>query len=269
MREIGALTPVELRHGVWYKREDLFKIAGVSGGKARTCYMLARAARRGLITASARQSPQAFIVARIAEHLDLRCRVHTPSGYSTPELAEALRHGAMRVAHVPGYNSVIVARARSDAERSGMTLVPFGMECADAVKAVAAQTQNLPREVQRIVVPVGSGMTLAGILVGLERAAWRAPVIGVMVGANPRTRLDRWAPSDWRRRVRLVASAIAYHEPGIRTACGGLTFDPWYESKCLAYLREGDCFWVVGNREGTLRPRSPKTRQLRKSRNPH
>ena len=63
-------TPVE-RHGtIWMKREDDFEFAEVRGGKARACLVLARAAERGLITASARQSPQAAIVAAVARAQD-------------------------------------------------------------------------------------------------------------------------------------------------------------------------------------------------------
>src|SRR5439155_839381 len=96
---LDQLTPVELRDGIWFKRDDLFSIAGASGGKARACYALARAAERGLITASARHSPQATIVARIARHLGLCCRIHTPTGGITPELEEAVAHGATRIPH--------------------------------------------------------------------------------------------------------------------------------------------------------------------------
>ena len=244
----GALTAVERRGGVWLKRDDLFEIAGVRGGKARACYLLARAASEGLVTASARQSPQASIVARIARHLGLPCRVHTPSGSPTPELEDALQQGAERIAHPAGYNRVIIARAREDGWRRGWTVIPFGMECWEAVRCAAHQTANLPRGAKRLIVPVGSGMTLSGVLVGLERRGRSLPVFGVVVGADPRKRLDRWAPPDWRKQATLVRSPLPYHRPAPETELTGLALDPTYEAKCLPFLEQRDCFWIVGVR---------------------
>ena len=40
------LTPVELRSGMWYKREDAFSLpSGVNGSKLRACFHLARRAQ--------------------------------------------------------------------------------------------------------------------------------------------------------------------------------------------------------------------------------
>jgi 1-aminocyclopropane-1-carboxylate deaminase/D-cysteine desulfhydrase-like pyridoxal-dependent ACC family enzyme len=101
---------------------------------------------------------------------------------------------------------------------------------------------------RRLVVPVGSGMSLAGILWGLDQRNWRLPVLGVCVGANPEARLERYAPYVWPLRVHLVYSALGYHQRPARTALEGVELDPVYEAKCVAYLRPGDCLWVVGIR---------------------
>lgn len=88
MAEAVTLTPVEELHGgVWAKRDDLFTVAGVSGGKARSCYYLATRdpSTKGLVTAGSRASPQVNIVAHIAAHLGLPCRVHTPTGALSPK----------------------------------------------------------------------------------------------------------------------------------------------------------------------------------------
>ncbi len=247
------LTPVELHGGHWVKRDDLFAIPGGAGGKVRTCLTLARGADAGLITAGSRQSPQVNIVAGVAAALGLPCRVHVPAakGGLTPELAAAQATGAEIVEHRPGHNSVIIARAREDAAARGWTEIPFGMECAEAVAATAAQVANLPADAKRLVVPVGSGMSLAGILSGLAAAGRDLPVLGVKVGADPSKRLDRYAPG-WRERAELLDSPLDYHQHAPVTELGALRLDPVYEAKCLPFLQEGDVLWVVGCRETEL-----------------
>lgn len=244
-------SPVE-RHGdLWVKRDDLFVSAGRCGGKVRTCARLAERAAVGVVTAGSRSSPQVEIVASVAAALGLRCRCHIPTGPATAQTAAAEEAGATIVRHRAGYNNVIIARAREDAALRGWTEIPFGMECAEAVEATAGQVANVaPLPWRRLVVPVGSGMSLAGILAGLAAAGDDRPVLGVVVGASPARRLDRWARG-WRRRpgVELVEAGIDYHRAAPETALpSGLELDPIYEAKCLPWLLPGDLFWIVGRR---------------------
>lgn len=246
--EPGDLTDVELHTRVWLKRDDLYEQAGVRGGKVRTCWQLAQGAT-GLVTAGSRSSPQANIVAHVAAALGIPCRVHTPEGALSPELVAAQAVGAEVVQHKAGYNSVIIARAREDAAARGWREIPFGMECQEAVEATAGQVANVPAEVGRIVVPVGSGMSLAGILHGLERAGrTEVQVLGVVVGADPAKRLDRWAPAGWRERVELVPSGSDYHQPASITTAWGLELDAHYEAKAAPWCEPGDLLWLVGIR---------------------
>lgn len=252
-----ALTPVERVGDVLLKRDDLFRVAGVSGGKVRTCWRLSAGASGGLVTAGSRASPQANIVAQIARRLGLACRVHTPTGALSPELVDAQRAGAEVVQHRAGYNGVIVARAREDAAARGWREIPFGMECAEAVEETASQVENLPwGDFSRLVVPVGSGMSLAGVLAGLERAGRLGafPVLAVRVGADPSRRLARWAPAGWAGAVELVASPLDYHRDAPECRLGDLLLDPVYEAKCLPFLRPGDLLWVVGVRRTAAGP---------------
>jgi hypothetical protein len=141
------LTPVESRPMPWgdllLKRDDLFCIAGVRGGKVRACWELAKGAT-GLTTAGSRSSPQVNIVAHIAARLGIPARVHTPEGELSPELIAAQLAGAEVIQHKAGYNNVIIARSREDAAEHGYTDIPFGMECATAVQLTRAQLPMLP-----------------------------------------------------------------------------------------------------------------------------
>jgi 1-aminocyclopropane-1-carboxylate deaminase/D-cysteine desulfhydrase-like pyridoxal-dependent ACC family enzyme len=256
-----ALTPVERVGGWWVKRDDAFEVAGSCGGKVRTCLHIARAAqaagRRTLVTAGSRSSPQVNIVAGVAAALGMHARCHVPTGQWTPEMLAAGRAGAHIIRHRPGHNSVLVARAREDAaaDRSA-ELVPFGMETPLAVTYTAAQCANLPYgDFGRLVVSVGSGMSLAGIIAGLtdNTGMGAVPVLGVRVGADPIARLDHYAPM-WRWcDVTLAAAGLAYHQPLHRVLVNDRGFpivlDPIYEAKCHPLLQPGDLLWIVGRRQ--------------------
>lgn len=244
----SAITPVSLVHGVWLKRDDLFSAFNASGGKARACLELAGMTRCGLITAAARKSPQGVIAAAIARGLAIECRIHTASGVHTPEILQAISLGAKVVQHRPGYSSVIQARARADAADRGWTLIPFGMEAQESIDLTAHQVSNIPSVVKRLVVPVGSGMTLAAILWGLCRQRRELPIAGVVVGADPRSRLNQWAPSGWEERVKLLPARTSYAKVAPQLAWGEVSLDPHYEAKCIPFLKHGDCLWIVGHR---------------------
>jgi hypothetical protein len=167
-----SLTPVQQVGRMWVKRDDLFEYAGVRGGKVRTCRVLAHdGTQLGLVTAGSRSSPQVNIVAHVAAAMGLACRVHTPLGELSPEVAQAQAMGA-EVVQPQGPATTASSCARAKRRRGteagpGRRTCPFGMECKEAVNATAGQVDNLPLRgpdgLQRIVVPVGSGMSLCGI----------------------------------------------------------------------------------------------------------
>lgn len=233
--------------GIWLARDDLYDAFGASGGKARTCRRIIEGSDAELVvTASSRHSPQAIIVARIAQGLGRRARIHCPSGAETSEMRMARAAGAEIVQHRPGYNSVIVKRAAYDAAECGACEVPFGMECWEAVEetARAACALELPAGVRRVVIAVGSGMSFAGLYHGLN-----LPLLGIVVGADPRARLDKYAQGWWtpEKDIELRAAPQAY-DKRVLARVGGVQLDPVYEAKVKPYLRPGDLFWIVGIR---------------------
>lgn len=247
-------TPVETYGDYFAKRDDLYEYAGVRGGKVRACKILSEKAT-GLITAGARSSPQVNIVAHIGKFQGIPTRGHIPAGELLPELVEAQSYGMEIVQHKAGYNSVIIKRALDDAKANpSWTYIPFGMAGAmpepgnTILNATAAETFNLPFEhIKRIVVPVGSGVSLSGILSGLRFHDKNIPVVGVVVGAEPKKRLNHYADNRGSQ-VTLVEWPGAYHTPAETTEWNGIELDPFYEAKCLPFLQPGDLFWIVGIR---------------------
>jgi hypothetical protein len=160
-------------------------------------------------------------------------------------MQQAVENGAVITQHAMGYNNVIVKRATDDAARLGWLHVPFGMECREAVASASEQVRNLPLEAKRLVIPVGSAISLCGVLVGMRKYGIRMPVLGVMSGADSRGRLDRYAPPNWREIVTLVPSGVPYHT-NVKAFVGPVALDWTYEGKTVKFLEPGDCLWCVG-----------------------
>ena len=118
----------------------------------------------------------------------------------------------------------------------------------EAVRQTAGQTAGIPKQVRRVVLPVGSGMSLSGVLWGLEQRGIRLPVLGIVVGADPTKRLNKYAPPLWQSHTTLVRPGIDYHKPAACTTIGGIVLEPIYEAKCIPFLQPDDLLWVVGIR---------------------
>lgn len=248
-----SITPIQKIENIYVKRDDLYENAGVKGGKARACLYLASLGDypAGLITASARKSPQAQIVARVAHKLGIPARIHMPTGPTTPEMEDMIRHNAELIRHRPGYNNVLISRSLRDyAFHPKWRYIPFGMESTAAMECTRAQVQGIPKDAKRLVVCVGSGMTLAAILHGLKDIGSKIQVVGVRVGADPTKRLNAYAPFGWQNKTEIINETehTAYGTE-VSAKIGDVVLDPIYEAKVRRHLHPGDLFWIVGIRE--------------------
>jgi 1-aminocyclopropane-1-carboxylate deaminase/D-cysteine desulfhydrase-like pyridoxal-dependent ACC family enzyme len=285
MTQTLTLTPVQLRNGRHYKREDHHRLpAGVNGAKLRACqHLIGTAAARGatrVISAASVLSPQNAMAATVAAQHGLPCTVIL--GGTRPDTA--LRHPAVRTAadagadieYVPvGYNPYLqkAAHERTAATpgaywlRYGITVAPDA-PLADiaAFHAVGAeQVGNLPDDLETLVLPFGSGNTAAGVLVGLHRQAPARLRRVVLVGIGPDRR-------DWLTqrldllgaRPRIPVEHLDLHGTGwasygdkMPATEDGIVMHPTYEGKVVRYLnqtapawwtaRDGTCcLWIVG-----------------------
>lgn len=253
------LTPVEEHGGHLVKRDDLYSAFGAMGGKARSCQYLCEQALKsglnGLVTAGSKKSPQIQIVSFIAKHYGVPFHAHCPQGELGQELEVAKANGAEIFQHRAGYNNVIIRRAKDDAEAMGYAEIPFGMECWEAVYQTALQVKSLVEpykqgKFSRIIMPIGSGMSLSGVLWGLLYWGIDVPVVGVQVGGKYEKRLQTYAPEDMD--LTTVKSSYDYHKYYENNQIGDLKLDPIYEAKCLDFIEEGDLLWVVGVRDGII-----------------
>lgn len=297
--DVHELTPVE-RHGAyWYKRDDLFvpfDDMPVSGGKVRQAMLLLERQRQRIVddfggvvlTASGVHSPQGLIVARAAIELGLRCIVFTSAGGKSSSAGDtAMRHPVMRrvlevgaqldLSSRLGYEgplSAAIARWRDEHDGQGF-VVRFGINLEDDPTAVldstAAQVANVPADVERIVVPVGAGITAAGVVLGAAQHAPQARVVCVQIAGHDRratiNRIVGALPYDWHE-----LHGVPYSRAVLRHV-DSITLDPIYEAKAHDWLQarddlRGSLFWLVGDstavrRAGAIRAQtrnSPRTR---------
>jgi 1-aminocyclopropane-1-carboxylate deaminase/D-cysteine desulfhydrase-like pyridoxal-dependent ACC family enzyme len=273
------LTPVELRNGMWYKREDLHRNAyGVNGSKFRACrHLLEGALAEGydhVVSAQSVLSPQSAICATLAEELGMKCTIVV--GASKPETA--IRHRNIAIAVAAGaeldttprvaYNGVIQPYAAKLAESLGAWQLPYAISLPEnaseeAVRAFLAvggeQAGNIPDSVRTIVIPFGSGNTAAGVLYGLANRETNVDRV-VLVGVGP----DR---TDWLFR-RLDAAGASHelllvdHIPlhgwyanyGDRMpeTIDGIEMHPTYEGKVVRFLNGSELPWWTARDETTL-----------------
>jgi len=277
----SALTPWELRDGLWYKREDYHRNSyGVNGAKYRLARHLITTAVVELgvdtiVTAQSVRSPQAAITATLCEELGLHC--HVVVGASKPETA--IKHPSIRIALQAGalldttprgaYNNIIQPYAEELARRVDGWQMPYaisppaegGREALQAALEVGGrQAHDMPPELRTLVVAFGSGNTTAGILYGLSRFAEHRPEKIVLVGVGP----DR---TSWLRdRIEMAGAEEIFNQVEIehRTLHGwyaeysdlmpetidDIVMHPTYEGKVVRFLNQLKPDWWT-RRDGT------------------
>jgi len=243
------LTPIE-RHGNFLvKRDDLWDECGVAhGGKARTAGLICRyvLSKGGIAIAVAldRNSSVPGMLSRVCKFNKLKLYVHIPRASSdlSPVFQEASSNGAEFFEHYPGYMSVRRKRLRNHAELNpGTYELGLGLSLNSiGVKETAEQVYNIPDDIRRVIVPVGSGGMLKGIVSGLGKGDCPPKVIGVCAGNPPDVELPAW--------VSLVQAQTAFSREVI-AGIGSLSLDPTYEAKCLPFLQPGDLLWIVAHRD--------------------
>lgn len=275
-------TPVELRNGIWYKREDLYRIdpPGVNGSKLRACqHLIGRAAERGdvmtVVSAQSVLSPQAAMAATVARQFDLECEIIV--GATTPE--KAVRHQSIAIAVEQGatvssvsvaYNTFLQSKGREAALQPGKWLLPYGIttpseagsEEIEAFLAVGgAETANLPDEVETLVLPFGSANTATGVLYGLfdNRPTALRDIYLMEIGPSRRAwsedrlqAVGRYMSDLPDLNVHFITLHDVWASYGDRMpeTLDDIVFHPTYEGKIVRYLNMVSPEWWT-RRDGT------------------
>lgn len=273
-----ALTPVEWHHGVAYKRDDLylpFADVDLNGGKVRQAIKLvennlpAIRTRYGstLLTATGVHSPQGLIIARVAAHFELACVLFIGATTAAralaahPMLRAAVELGATidasaRVAYEPALAKTIDTWR---AARKGVGFpIRFGMnldsDAASIVGSTAAQCANIPDDVDTVVIPVGAGITAAGIINGCRtlRPNVKRLLCIQIAGYDRRPVINKITP--YRDYEFMSSRAYPYATHVRRYVAPRFPLDPIYEAKAHEFFMRNvphepgrTLFWVVGD----------------------
>lgn len=271
----NELTPVELRNGRYYKREDLHRNEkyGVNGAKFRACRHLFQKAVDGgamaVVSASSVLSPQAAMAGVLAEEFGLDCTLVL----GATKLETAPKHISVKIALEAGatmnldskvaYNPVIQRAGNLLSKELGAWQLPYGIttpadappEEVEAFLAVGgAQVANLPEGIETLVIPFGSGNTAAGVLYGL----WHVAIPDmlkrvVLVGVGPdrlgwvRSRLDRVGVPMDQFNFEIVHMPLhgwfADYGDKMPETADGIVMHPTYEGKVVRFLNGSDLAW--------------------------
>ena len=184
------ITPVELYDNIYYKRDDYFKPFGdyhVNGGKVRQALIMFEKYiddikskhNNGVITAGSVHSPQSANIAKVAEFHQVKCI--TCVGGTKPEnldkhhMMRLTKHYGCEIKIVAGHgmSNVIHARMRELAKENGYMVIEQGelleKNPSEMFYATADQVENIPDELDNLVVSTGVGIQLMGILLGLKK----------------------------------------------------------------------------------------------------
>lgn len=148
-----SLTPVQEVDGLHIKRDDLYAPFGpgeVNGGKLRQCVMLVNSVKKDY------------------KSLLTYCSIHSPQAPITAAVARAKELAAQG-------NSFIV--------QYGINIIGYG---DTLLTAVAAQTENLPDDIENLVMTCGSGITATGVMIGLHRYGKRVKRMHLVATAPDR-----------------------------------------------------------------------------------
>lgn len=273
----NQLTPVELRNGRFYKREDLHRNDqyGVNGAKFRACrHLMAKAVREGataVVSASSVLSPQAAMAGVLAEEFGLDCTLVL--GASKPETAP--KHVSVKIAMDAGaklnldskvaYNPVIQQAGNRLAKELGAWQLPYGITTpsnapAEEIEAFlqvgGKQVMNLPAAVETLVIPFGSGNTAAGVLYGIAKYLDRDDsnlTRVVLVGVGPdrllwvQDRLDKVGVAMNGIGIEIVHIPLHgwYADYGDRMpeTADDIVMHPTYEGKVVRFLNSAGMEW--------------------------
>ena len=171
-----------------------------------------------------------------------------------PAIAKASELGAEILPVIAGRITISFAAARQQVERRGGVMLPFGLECPEAVSCVARAASTVPCEYTSggtVVVSTGSGATLAGLVRGLPGRPQK--FVGVSSGRSIESiwRSLRRHGVERSEAIELVPAREAY---SVRVDVGcPFPSNPYYDRKAWRFLQENAgafaqplFFWNVG-----------------------
>lgn len=281
--KLNYLTPVQQVKGMLFKREDLYTPFGageVNGGKLRQCMLLVDKIQKqgyeGLVTCCSIHSPQAPITAATARAYGMKCKVLY--GGTKPETLKklpmprmCLRYGAeVKIAARSGRSNILyyIAQNSKGVKEHRDYIIQYGINLQEhediLLGAVAAQTRNLPEEIDNLVMTCGSGITAIGVIAGLKQYKKKVRHVHLVATAPDRQQLIHGtlqkygADREIEYHDLFHTRGFSYEEP-FCSVWGGIKLHPNYEAKTMAWFAksglkpENTLFWITGAEPTAIR----------------
>lgn len=239
----------------WCKREDLAAFTTPdypSGSKVRQYAAMAVKRLPMLVGCSAESAMQIYIAAA-ARQAGVPGIIYTAQRAKRTEATKYAIDMGAQVIEVPhGYLSVVRAEARKRGEKLGK-FIHWDKDLA--ITDAALQCANIPKGVKRIIVPTGSGLTAAGILVGAPVGVTVVIVaVSQMASRNEITALAKALRKGKLPQITFIKPTSAYGKAVIAALPDGTPLDPFYGAKALRYVKPGDLLWPPGLRPVSAMP---------------
>lgn len=270
------LTPIEKYNNIYFKRDDKFipfLDLPINGGKVRQAISLIynnfdyikRFHNSTVGTTSSVHSPQGLIITKVAKEFGLK----TILIIGGTDLKVSLnKYKSLRMAYnlgceikqfKLGYPSSLLSQLKKISLKKKLFIIKFGINLEfdpkSIINSVSKQVQNIPDNLDILVVPVGSGITMGGIIKGIIKYKKKVKnIIGIQIAGYDRTKIinkiincrynykfymDKTFP--YSKKVKLKFNKEEY-------------LDPIYEAKAFKYFTENFdyknkkvLFWIVGN----------------------
>ncbi len=274
---IDELTPVEEHRGILYKRDDLyvpFHDVPLSGGKVRQSLCLLRdnyeyirdECEGTVITATSVKSPQGIIVSRAAKEFGFRS-ILVVGATKEKTLSQnvmmnrALSFGCEIDSEAKmGYENVLMSRIDSICKYHNYFVIKFGINLYNNTRAIvdsiSNQVQNIPDDLDLLVVNIGSGITFGGILRGLTKYNKHPKkVIGIQIAGYDRRNTINQIAGDYYCDYEYIQDKTYPYSRMLKVMFSDKEYlDPIYESKAYNYMMKNldtennkTLFWIVGN----------------------
>ncbi|HEY8066616.1 MAG TPA: pyridoxal-phosphate dependent enzyme [Methylosinus sp.] len=173
--------PIIREHeGIAVVRDDLFS----GGTKARYLPALFHDADE-IVYASPAEGAAQTALAITARRLGKRATIFVAKRAQPHARAlMAKRHGAKVYQVSPGYLSVVSARARAYAEKTGSLLAPFGVDLPETIQTIAAAARASGVQPDEVWCAAGSGTLARGLAAAWPNARRHVVQVGKKLEAN-------------------------------------------------------------------------------------
>lgn len=267
------LTPVEKIDYLWFKRDDMFCPYGdVNGGKVRQLIKLfdvlgdkiRREHNSGVIVSASVHSPTGAVVARVAKEYGFKCIVAVgglkeETMHRHDQMKLARHYGAeIRIVSGTGMNTVIQSRIKDIIAENNYWETCFDKNInlyPDLMYDTNAdQVENIPDDLDLLIMPVGVGIQFSCVLRGLAKFGKRPKrIVGIEIGPDRRKRIDKQI-APLKTEYELYQFGGQYSKE-LNERINGFYLDPLYEAKAYRWLFKNINFkkvktlvWLVGRK---------------------